>query len=195
MPLPRGRLGLMVGDVMGKGVHAAAIMGQLRSTTRALARLEIPPAELLGHLDATADYLGDSIATCVYAVCDAADGSCELAVAGHLPPIVVGPGGSAELLDLPVAAPLGVGAGGFAAERLELPAQATLALFTDGLVEDRHASIDVGLTRLRKLLAGRPRPLEETCDRVLDDLPRTAQDDVALLLARFRTPAGAAASG
>ncbi|WP_103502388.1 MULTISPECIES: SpoIIE family protein phosphatase [Streptomyces] len=184
LPLRHGRVGLMIGDVMGKGVHAAAIMGQLRSTTRALARLDLPPAELLGHLDATAEYLGDSIATCVYAVCDPVAGWCELAVAGHLPPIVIGPGGQAELLDLPVAAPLGVGAGGFTAERLPLPHRATLAMFTDGLVEDRHTSIDVGLSRLRRLLTGHPLPLEETCDRVLAALHRAPQDDVALLLAR-----------
>jgi PAS domain S-box-containing protein len=191
VPLRHGRVGLMVGDVMGKGVHAAAIMGQLRSTTRALARLEMAPAELLRHLDDTADYLGDSIATCVYAVCDAAEGWCELAAAGHLPPILVGPEGAAEFVELPVGTPLGVGSGDFIAERLALPPGSTLALFTDGLVEDRHSSIDVGLSRLRRLLAGPPRPLEETCDQVLSELRHTAQDDVALLLARPRPPAPA----
>lgn len=184
LPLRDGRVGLMVGDVMGKGVHAAAIMGQLRSTTRALARLEMPPAELLGHLDATAEYLGEAIATCVYAVCDPAEGWCEVVVAGHLPPVIATPGAAAELLELPVAAPLGVGAGGFTAHRRPLPPDATLALFTDGLVEDRHVPIDVGLTRLLGQLSGSPLPLEETCDRVLAALHQPQRDDVALLLAR-----------
>ncbi|NJP68655.1 SpoIIE family protein phosphatase [Streptomyces spiramenti] len=184
LPLRDGRIGLMVGDVMGKGVQAAAIMGQLRSTTRALARLDLPPAELLDHLDATAELLGDSIATCVYAVYDPARGRCEVAVAGHLPPVLVSPAGRAAFLDTPVAAPLGVGAGGFAALRCDLPGDATLALFTDGLVENRSAPIDTGLARLLGLLDGRPRPLEETCDRVLDVLDRAARDDIALLLAR-----------
>ncbi|NJQ07712.1 SpoIIE family protein phosphatase [Streptomyces lonarensis] len=192
LPLRGGRIGLMVGDVMGKGVQAAAIMGQLRSTTRALARLDLPPAELLDHLDATAEFLGDSIATCVYAVYDPAGGHCEIAVAGHPPPVLVSPAGRARFLDAPVAAPLGVGAGGFAALRCELPGDATLALFTDGLVESRRAPIDTGLDRLLRLLDGRPRPLEETCDRVLDALDGAAQDDIALLLARpFPAPAAA----
>ncbi|WP_338316073.1 SpoIIE family protein phosphatase [Streptomyces bohaiensis] len=190
LPLRGGRIGLMVGDVMGKGVQAAAIMGQLRSTTRALARLDLPPADLLDHLDATAEYLGDSIATCVYAVYDPARGRCEIAAAGHLPPVLVSPAGRAAFLDTPVAAPLGVGAGGFAALHCDLPGDATLALFTDGLVESRHAPLDTGLDRLLRLLDGRPRPLEETCDRILDALDPAARDDIALLLARPPRSAG-----
>lgn len=186
LPLRHGKLGLIVGDVMGKGLHAAAIMGQLRTATRAFARLDMPPAELLRHLDDILASLGDSIATCVYAVCDPLHGRCELSSAGHLPPVFVSPDGSAELVDLPNAAPLGVGGVPFSTEKRELVEGATLALFTDGLVEDRRAPIDVGLRALRAVLSGTPRPLEQTCDTVLHALHHTPLDDVALLLARPR---------
>ncbi|MGK5534014.1 SpoIIE family protein phosphatase [Streptomyces sp. URMC 129] len=189
LELGAGRLGLVVGDVMGKGVRAAAIMGQLRSTIRALALLDLPPAELLSHLDAIATSLGDSIATCVYAVCDPRDGWCEISSAGHLPPVLVRPDGTAELLDLPNAVPLGVGGVPFTAERRRLAPGSTVALFTDGLVEERRAPIDVGLRAMTRLLSGAPRPLEETCDAVLSGLrPTTPEDDVALLLARTHRP-------
>ncbi|UGY94771.1 SpoIIE family protein phosphatase [Streptomyces gobiensis] len=184
LPLKDNKLGLIVGDVMGKGVHAAAIMGQLRTATRAFARLDLPPAELLRHLDDILAALGDSIATCLYAVCDPVHGWCELSSAGHLPPILVHPDGRSELVDIPNAVPLGVGGIPFSTERRELAEDTTLALFTDGLVEERRAPIDEGLDALLLLLAGEPRPLEETCDTVLAALHRMPQDDVALLLAR-----------
>ncbi len=179
------RFGLVVGDVMGKGVRAAAIMGQLRSTIRALARMGVPPAELLGHLDDIAEFLGDSIATCLYAVCDPRAGWCEMAGAGHLPPVLVRPDGRGELLQLPEAVPLGVGGVPFRSARWALEPGATLALFTDGLVEERGHSIDEGLRAVLRLLEGPPGPLEETCDTVLGTRTHgTPQDDVALLLAR-----------
>ncbi|WP_059008360.1 SpoIIE family protein phosphatase [Streptomyces specialis] len=183
------RVGLVVGDVMGKGVRAAAIMGQLRSTIRALALLDLPPGELLSHLDGIATSLGDSIATCVYAVWEPRDGWCEMSSAGHLPPVLVGPDGTAELLDLPNAVPLGVGGVPFVTERRRLPPGSTVALYTDGLVEERGTSLDVGLRAMTRLLAGAPRPLEETCDAILGGLRRTTpEDDVALLLARTHRP-------
>ncbi|MGW8848557.1 SpoIIE family protein phosphatase [Streptomyces xiamenensis] len=184
--LPGGRFGLVVGDVMGKGVRAAAIMGQLRSTIRALARMGVPPAELLGHLDGIAEFLGDSIATCLYAECDPRAGWCELASAGHLPPVLVQPDGRGELLRLPRAVPLGVGGVPFLSVRLRLAPGATLALFTDGLVEERGHSIDEGLRAVLRLLEGPAGSLEETCDTVLGIRGRDTapQDDVALLLAR-----------
>lgn len=186
LPLSGGRLGLMVGDVMGKGLHAAAIMGQLRTATRAFARLDLSPARLLAQLDDLLASLGESIATCVYAVCDPARNRCELSSAGHLPPIMVDPAGSARLVDLPNAAPLGVGGVPFSTERCALPRDATLVLYTDGLVEDRRVPIDVGLRALRGVLDGPPLPLEDTCRTVLDALHRTPDDDVALLMARLR---------
>lgn len=187
LPLKHGKIGLVVGDVMGKGVHAAAIMGQLRTATRALARLDLPPAEVLYHLDGIAGSLGDSIATCIYVVCDPQRGRCELSSAGHLPPVLVGPDGRGEFLDIPGGVPLGVGGVPFSATERELAEGALLALFTDGLVENREESIDVGLQALLRLLEGDQRPVEETCDVVLGALCREPDDDVALLLARRRS--------
>ncbi|MEH0433362.1 SpoIIE family protein phosphatase [Streptomyces stelliscabiei] len=186
LPLKNGKVGLVVGDVMGKGVHAAAIMGQLRTATRALARLDLPPAELLAHLDDIAASLGDpdTLATCLYVVCDPRHGRCEVARAGHLPPVLVDPGGKAVLLDIAAGVPLGVGGVPFTADQRELPEGALLALFTDGLVERRTEPIDTGLNALLRLLDDTRLPLEETCDLLLDTLNRQPDDDVALLLAR-----------
>jgi PAS domain S-box-containing protein len=189
LPLRDGKVGLVVGDVMGKGVHAAAVMGQLRTATRALARLDLPPAELLSHLDGIAASLGDSdtLATCLYVVCDPRHGRCEVSRAGHLPPVLVDPGGTAVFLDTAAGVPLGVGGVPFTADRRELPEGALLALFTDGLVESHTEPIDTGLNALLGLLGTRL-PLEETCDLVLDTLNRQPDDDVALLLARRTAP-------
>ncbi|MEW2399441.1 SpoIIE family protein phosphatase [Streptomyces sp. NPDC046862] len=186
LPLKDGKVGLVVGDVMGKGVHAAAIMGQLRTATRALARLDLPPAELLYHLDGIAASLGDSdsLATCLYVVCDPRHGRCEVSRAGHPPPVLVDPAGKAALLDVAAGVPLGVGGVPFTAGERELPEGTLLALFTDGLVESHKASIDAGLRDLVRLLDGTRLPLEETCDMLLGALHREPEDDVALLLAR-----------
>jgi PAS domain S-box-containing protein len=186
LPLKDGKVGLIVGDVMGKGVQAAAIMGQLRTATRAFAQLGLAPDELLRHLDDIPVTLGgESIATCMYAVCDPHTGRCVFSSAGHLPPVMIPPEGRAQLLDVPVGAPLGVGGVPFRTAEYTLEEGAMLALFTDGLVEDRRQDIDVGLQLLLGLLEGDQRPLEQTCDLVLDALHRAPDDDVALLLARL----------
>ncbi|MGW0998964.1 SpoIIE family protein phosphatase [Streptomyces sp. NPDC002520] len=192
LPLSDGKVGLIVGDVMGSGVRAAAIMGQLRTTTRALARLDLPPAELLSHLDEVTSTLSESFATCVYAVCDPKGGTCAFSSAGHLPPVLVQPDCEATLIGLPTGAPLGVGGVPFGELEMKLPEGALLALYTDGLVETRKDPIDVGMRALCRALQGRPRPLEETCDMVLDNLYRCSGDDVALLLARLGPTGGTA---
>lgn len=175
---------------MGKGVQAAAIMGQLSSATRALARLDLPPAELMRHLDDIAGSLGDAIATCVYAVCDLRRGICTLSGAGHLPPVLTRPDGTTELVDIPGGVPLGVGGVDFGTTELELSAGSLLALYTDGLVENREDPIDTGLTTLTRLLQSTGGDsLEQTADTVLSALSPEPDDDVALLLARTR-PAG-----
>jgi PAS domain S-box-containing protein len=186
LPLRDDKVGLVVGDVMGKGVHAAAVMGQLRTATRALARLDLPPAELLHHLDGLTTSLGDAdmLATCLYVVCDPRHGRCELSRAGHLPPVLVDPDGKVELLDIAGGVPLGVGGVPFTAEEREFAEGAVLALFTDGLVESRSLPVEAGLLRLLRLLDGTRLPLEETCDMLLGALDREPEDDVALLLAR-----------
>jgi len=184
LPLGPGRTGLIVGDVMGKGVQAAAIMGQLSAATRALSRLDLTPAELLRHLDDITGSIGDTIATCVYAVCDLRRGTCILSSAGHLPPVLAGPDGTAELVDVPGGVPLGVGGVAFGTVELRLAPGSLLALYTDGLVENRRDSIDTGLAALTRLLRGTGRDLEETSDTLLKTLRADTDDDVALLLAR-----------
>ncbi len=188
LPLGPGRTGLVVGDVMGKGVQAAAIMGQLSAATRALARVDLPPAELLRHLDDLAGRsLGDAIATCLYAVCDLRRGTCVLSSAGHLPPVLTRPGGTAELVDVPSGVPLGVGGVDFGTLELELTPGSLLALYTDGLVENRGEPIDAGLTLLTRLLQNPGSCLEQTSDALLSALRPRPDDDVALLLVRTRT--------
>ncbi|GAA2316955.1 SpoIIE family protein phosphatase [Streptomyces hawaiiensis] len=186
LPLGPGRTGLVVGDVMGKGVQAAAIMGQLSTATRALARLDLPPAELLRHLDDIAGSLGDAIATCVYAVCDLGRGTCELSSAGHLPPVLAGADGSARLVDVPGGVPLGVGGVEFGTVEVELAPGSLLALYTDGLVENRGEPIDTGLGTLTRLLQHAGPSLQRASDSLLSALSPEPDDDVALLLVRTR---------
>ncbi|MEV0244296.1 SpoIIE family protein phosphatase [Streptomyces sp. NPDC050674] len=186
LPLGPGRTGLVVGDVMGKGVQAAAIMGQLSTATRALARLDLPPAELLRHLDDIAGSLGDAIATCVYAVCDLRRGTCELSSAGHLPPVLVGADGDARLVDVPGGVPLGVGGVEFGTVEVDLAPGSLLALYTDGLVENRVEPIDAGLDTLTRLLRTAGPSLQRASDSLLGALSPEPDDDVALLLVRTR---------
>ncbi|MFF7486099.1 SpoIIE family protein phosphatase [Streptomyces luteogriseus] len=186
LPLGPGRTGLVVGDVMGKGVQAAAIMGQLSTATRALARLDLPPAELLRHLDDIAGSLGDAIATCVYAVCDLRHGTCELSSAGHLPPVLATADGSAELVEVPGGVPLGVGGVDFGTVEVELAPGSLLALYTDGLVENRGEPIDTGLDTLTRLLGNAGPSLQRASDSLLRALSPEPDDDVALLLVRTR---------
>ena len=186
LPLGPGRTGLVVGDVMGKGVQAAAIMGQLSTATRALARLDLPPAELLRHLDDIAGSLGDAIATCVYAVCDLRRGTCELSSAGHLPPVLATAHGSAELVEVPGGVPLGVGGVDFGTVEVELAPGSLLALYTDGLVENRGEPIDTGLDTLTRLLRNAGPSLQRASDSLLSALSPEPDDDVALLLVRTR---------
>ncbi|MCX5374948.1 SpoIIE family protein phosphatase [Streptomyces sp. NBC_00091] len=183
--LPRGRTGLVIGDVMGHGIHAAAVMGQLRTAVRTLARHDVPPAQMLRSLDAVVEDLGeDEMATCVYAVHDPAAGGCVIARAGHPPPAVVTPDGRVAFLQGPPGTPLGTGGQEFRTEEVPLPPGSLLALYTDGLIECRHRDLDEGLERLARAL-GQAGPLEELCDGILARLlPEAPQDDVAVLLAR-----------
>ncbi|MEU9348128.1 SpoIIE family protein phosphatase [Streptomyces sp. NPDC048278] len=196
IPLSGARVALVIGDVVGHGIQAAATMGRLRTAVRTLADIDLPPDELLTHLDDVvlrlstdpdSDADGDVGATCLYAVYDPVSGLCTLARAGHVLPTVVARDGSVNVLDLPPGPPLGLGGLPFEAREVELPEGSVLALYTDGLVESRDHDIDTGLGRLRRAL-GRPAPsLETACDRVLRALlPDRPDDDAALLLARTR---------
>ncbi|MGW6575954.1 SpoIIE family protein phosphatase [Streptomyces sp. NPDC054945] len=188
IPLPGGRTGLVIGDVMGHGIHAAAVMGQLRTAVRTLARHDVPPAELLRSLDAVVADLGeDEMATCVYAVHDAATGTCVIARAGHPPPAVVTPDAALTFLDGPPGTPLGTGGQDFRTEEVRLPPGSLLTLYTDGLIEARDRDLDQGMAQLARALRRVDQPLEELCDKILRRLlPCAQQDDVAVLLARTR---------
>ncbi|MEU1071079.1 MULTISPECIES: SpoIIE family protein phosphatase [unclassified Streptomyces] len=181
------RTALVVGDVMGSGINAAATMGQLRATARALARLDLDPATVLTHLDAATADLGDATATCVYALYDPHTHLCHIAVAGHPPPVHLRPGRPPRLLDLPTGAPLGVGGVPFSTTAVSLDPGDDLVLYTDGLIETRDQDIDTRLATLTDLLTGPSRPLEDACDFLLAALRRPdTHDDVALLIARAR---------
>ncbi|MEU6239880.1 SpoIIE family protein phosphatase [Streptomyces sp. NPDC047024] len=195
IPLPGSRVALVVGDVMGHSMTSAAIMGQLRTTAQTLAGLDLPPQEVLHHLDEQAQRLGtDRMATCLYAVYDPIAQRITIANAGHPPPVLLHLGGEAEVLRVPPNAPIGVGGVDFEAVELEAPAGATLLLYTDGLVESRLRDVATGIEQLREKLTatarltgpGHPPPLEALCDEVLDMLgPGDRDDDIALLAARF----------
>ncbi|MET9834387.1 SpoIIE family protein phosphatase [Streptomyces sp. NPDC006385] len=200
IPLPGARVALVVGDVVGHGLHAAATMGQLRAAVHTFSALDLSPDELLGHLDdlvtridsaaesARGDGEGVTGATCLYAVYDPASGVCSLARSGHPEPALVRPDGSVEYVAVPGSPPLGLGGGlPFETAELTLPEGSRLALFTDGLVEDRDRGIDAGLRTLSDALAHPGRTPEETCQAVFDALlPTRPGDDVALLVARTR---------
>ncbi|WP_226962474.1 SpoIIE family protein phosphatase [Streptomyces sp. C8S0] len=195
IPLPGSRVALVVGDVMGHSMTSAAIMGQLRTTAQTLAGLDLPPQEVLHHLDEQAQRLGENrMATCLYAVYDPVAHRITIANAGHPPPVLLHLGGRAEVLRVPPGAPIGVGGVDFEAVELDAPAGATLLLYTDGLVESRLRDVWAGIELLRERLAATAQltgpdhspPLEALCDDVLDMLgPGDRDDDIALLAARF----------
>ncbi|MGJ5749547.1 PAS domain S-box-containing protein [Streptomyces puniciscabiei] len=185
IPLEGGKTALVVGDVMGSGLSAAATMGRLRTATTTLAALDLDPALLLEHLDKTTSALDHSIATCMYAVHDPHLRQCRIANAGHLPPARLRPGRPPELLDLPTGVPLGVGGVAFSTVTVDFEPGDELVLYTDGLVETRYHSLDERLDFLLSLLDDPARPLEDTCDILLRTLHHPANhDDVALLIAR-----------
>jgi stage II sporulation SpoE-like protein/GAF domain-containing protein len=192
VPLPDGRAALIVGDAMGHGPEAAAVMVQLRTAAHILAALDLAPGEILRRLDELAAGLAAPFATCIYAVIDPAASSCLIAQAGHLPPALVLPSGAGRMLDLPPGLPLGLEAGSFESTLVSLPPGATLALFTDGLVETRARSLGDGLATLRDLLctalADPAVPLSEAGDSVTQALRPHGEDDITLVLARVRGP-------
>ncbi|HET9380762.1 MAG TPA: SpoIIE family protein phosphatase [Streptomyces sp.] len=187
IPLEDSRTALVVGDVMGSGITAAATMGRLRTATSTLASLSLEPERLLDHLDGIVAGLDQAFATCVYAVHDPRLRQCRVTNAGHLPPVRLRAGEPPELLDLPTGAPLGVGGVAFTTTTVDLAPGDRLVFYTDGLVETRRDSLDDRLGRLLELLGGPRRPLEEVCDLLLRTLwEPDDSDDVALLIAEAR---------
>ncbi|MCX5419046.1 SpoIIE family protein phosphatase [Streptomyces sp. NBC_00078] len=200
IPLSGARVGLVVGDVVGHGITAAAAMGRLRTAVQTLADMELPPDELLAHLDdlvlrlsaektydetehrSTSAFLG---ATCLYAVYDPVTGRCTMARAGHPPPIVVTPDGQASFPEPPAGPPLGLGGMAFEATEIELAENSLLGLYTDGLIEGADCDMELGMSRLADVLARSDADLSTLCTSAVQQLvPVPQPDDIALLLAR-----------
>ncbi|MER8157503.1 SpoIIE family protein phosphatase [Streptomyces sp. NPDC094472] len=202
IPLSGARVALVVGDVVGHGIHASATMGRLRTAVQTLADVDLAPDELLTQLDdlvirlaadseadTSAAEPGDVGATCLYAVYDPVNGSCCLASAGHLAPALISADGYGEVtfVDLHAGPPLGLGGLPFEAANITLPEGSVLALYTDGLIESRERSMDDGLDELQSCLKPQAESLDTLCDQVVEAmLPVRPTDDVALLLARVR---------
>ncbi|WP_030039777.1 ATP-binding SpoIIE family protein phosphatase, partial [Streptomyces resistomycificus] len=204
IPLSGARVALVVGDVVGHGIQAAAAMGRLRTAVRTLADVDLPPDELLTHLDdlvirlaadtdddATPDQAAETAgglgATCLYTVYDPVSRVCTLARAGHPGPALISPEGTVDFLDVPAGPPLGLGGLPFENVEITLPEGSVIALYTDGLITMRDQDADQSLARLRQVLARPTARLDDLCDAVLATLPLEHRtDDIALLLARTR---------
>ncbi|MFG2692197.1 SpoIIE family protein phosphatase [Kitasatospora sp. NPDC048407] len=202
--LSGARVALVVGDVVGHGVPASAAMGRLRMAVRTLADIDMPPDELLTHLDdlvlridleelpdSATTWAGGSVgATCLYAVYDPVGRTFTMARAGHPGPVLVDPNGAVTFPELPPGPPLGLGGLPFESMELAVPEGSVLALYTDGLLRasELHGDPALGLDGLASALAEPTGSLEALCNRVLDATLGSAapSDDVALLLARTR---------
>ncbi len=200
IPLSGARVGLVIGDVVGHGIGAAATMGRLRTAVQTLADMDLPPDELLARLDdlvlrlseeertgGPAERGGSTVvgATCLYAVYDPTNGSCTMARAGHPPPVVVTPDGSVTFPDLPSGPPLGLGGLPFESLEVVLPEGSLLGLYTDGLIEGTDRDVEHGMERLGREVSRGGLQLEDLCPAVVKKLlPVPQPDDIALLLAR-----------
>ncbi|MFD8868557.1 SpoIIE family protein phosphatase [Streptomyces sp. NPDC059590] len=200
IPLSGARVALVVGDVVGHGVQASAAMGRLRTAVRTLADVDLPPDELLTHLDDLVtrvsaeaggepggEVTGVTGATCLYAVYDPVSRRCSLARAGHPQPVLTRPDGTAEYLDLPSGPPLGLGSLPFESREVQLAEGSVLSLYTNGLIQAPDRDVDEAAEALRALLTRPAESLDELCGTVLGTLvPGRPADDVALLMARTR---------
>ncbi|WP_327324540.1 SpoIIE family protein phosphatase [Streptomyces sp. NBC_01210] len=194
--LGAGRTALVIGDVMGRGVRAAAVMGQLRTAVRAYARLDLPPHEVLQLLDGLAAEIDASqIATCVYAVHDPNEGRLVYASAGHLPVLVRDEDGTVRRAEDPTGPPLGTGGWLHTSGTIALPPGSSAVLYTDGLIERRGEDIDEGVAALERALSGATGTPQVVCDRLIRSLGVTAEhdDDVAVLVVQHPTRTGPAA--
>jgi GAF domain-containing protein len=186
IPLPSGRIGLVVGDVMGRGIRAAAVMGQLRAAVRSYCLEGHPPAALLTRLDRLVGTLEEGmLVTALYAEWDPARSTVLCACAGHLPPLLRLPGEAPRYVELDPGVPLGVGAHAYTEVELTLPPGALLLAFTDGLVEGPDLPVEDGMDRLAAVVADADGALA-VCDAALDELrpfdaTRRYDDDTALL--------------
>jgi PAS domain S-box-containing protein len=184
-PLEDGRLLLVIGDVMGHGAQAAARMGQLRAVLAAYAYDGDPPDRVLAHLSVRAPALLDlPMATVLVGIYDPPSRVLTFALAGHLPPLVAPLDAEPAFVPAAPGPPLGVGTADYERHLAEIPAGATVVLYTDGLIEDRRWPIDQGMEALRRALIEMRLPPEAVCDHVLGALGRRdgAEDDIALLI-------------
>ncbi|MFF8503749.1 SpoIIE family protein phosphatase [Streptomyces anulatus] len=200
IPLSGARVGLVIGDVVGHGIGAAATMGRLRTAVQTLADMDLPPDELLARLDdlvlrlseeeragGPAERGGTTVvgATCLYAVYDPSNGCCTMARAGHPPPVIVTPDDAVSFPDLPAGPPLGLGGLPFESLEIELPEGSLLGLYTDGLIEGADKDLGRGMERLGRAVSRDGVPLEDLCPAVVKELlPVPQPDDIAFLLAR-----------
>lgn len=200
IPLSGARVGLVVGDVVGHGISAAATMGRLRTAVQTLADMEMPPDELLAHLDdlvlrLSAERADDAAAqqsetaflgaTCLYAVYDPVTRQCTMARSGHPPPVVVAPDGQVSFPEPPAGPPLGLGGMAFEATEIELPENSLIGLYTDGLIEGSDRDMELGMSRLGEVLTRSDADLATLCTSAVRQLvPVPQPDDIALLLAR-----------
>ena len=200
IPLGAGRTGVLVGDVMGRGLEAAAVMGRLRSAANALARTGMAPQQLMHALDVVARDIPDSLTTCCYLVIDPQAGEVTGCSAGHLPVLLAEPGGDTVCeLPIPVSVPLGVGGVPYQRATVPVAAGAVLVLYTDGLVERRDRDIDEQITALSDQLAAAfaaGQSLDEAADQVVAAFQAASgepSDDITLLLTRI--PEGSSSGG
>jgi serine phosphatase RsbU (regulator of sigma subunit) len=200
-PLGEGRVGIGVGDVSGRGMPAAVLMGQARAGMRTAAHARLSPVELLTVLDAhvtdlvvpvddSGHRLPAKFATAAYAIIDTAEGVLRVANAGHPPLLVRYPCGRVERVECPPGPPLGLGMGGYQEVSVPFPDGALLVAFTDGLVESSTVDVDTGIAAVERTVldAGPDAPLDVLADKVLGLADGT--DDTALvLLQRVDAPA------
>ncbi|WP_326580040.1 SpoIIE family protein phosphatase [Actinacidiphila glaucinigra] len=202
IPLSGARVALVMGDVVGHGVRAAATMGRLRSVVRTLADVDLPPEELLTGLDDIVNRLDRETqanapdpevgASVLYAVYDPVSRRCRMARAAHVEPLLVLPDGTSHRVELPEGPPLGLGGLPFESVELTLPEDCLLVLFTDGLVKSRQQDLDEGIARLQASLATASSSITAVCEDIMDALlPEGGSDDAALLVARPRALAAA----
>ncbi|MFE9390362.1 SpoIIE family protein phosphatase [Streptomyces sp. NPDC006784] len=198
IPLPGLRVALVVGDVIGHGLAATAAMGRLRAAVQTLAAMELDPDDLLHRVDDLVEQLAaearpdqqDTVgATCLVAVYDPVQRRCTMASAGHPPPLLIAPDGSARLVEVPPGPPLGVGGMPFETRSVDVEPGSILALYTDGLLKQYHGDdLDAGIRRLADASGALPpsQPLEEISANLLGHQEDDHADDIALLVARTR---------
>lgn len=193
LALPRGAVAVAIGDVQGRGLVAASVMGQLRAAVRAYALEDHEPKEVVLRADAVVHSLDDGpLATCSYVRFDPLASELVIANAGHLPPLLVDRS-AVRFLEVDPGLPLGVGGAVFAQSTVAAPEGAFLILYTDGLVEDAATSVDVGMERLARVAAeaaARGFDVEAMADHILDRLvpAGTHDDDAALLILGIGSP-------